>query len=46
MTDYPTTRFVFDRKNTATNEKKALIQVEILFQRKKKYISTGVKVAQ
>ena len=44
MTDYPTTRFVFDRKNTATNEKKALIQVEILFQRKKKYISTGVKV--
>lgn len=44
MADYPTTRFVFDRKNTATNEKKALIQVEILFQRKKKYVSTGVKV--
>lgn len=44
MERYPTTRFVFDRKKMATNEKKALIQVEILFGGKKKYISTGVKV--
>lgn len=44
MDKYPTTRFVFDRKNTATNEKKALIQIEILWERKKKYISTGVRV--
>lgn len=44
MNRYPTTRFVFDRKKTATNEKKALIQVEILFGTKKKYVSTGVKV--
>lgn len=44
MERYPTTRFVFDRKKMATSEKKALIQVEILFGGKKKYISTGVKV--
>lgn len=41
---YPTTRFVFDRKKTSTKEKSAIIQVEILYERKKKYISTGVKV--
>lgn len=41
---YPTTRFVFDRKNTATKTKDALIQVEVLLSGKKKYISTGVKV--
>ena len=41
---YPTTRFVFDRKNTATKNKSALIQVEVLYERKKKYVSTGVKV--
>ena len=41
---YPTTRFVFDRKKQATKTKAALIQVEVLFERKKKYITTGVKV--
>lgn len=41
---YPTTRFVFDRKGQATKTKAALIQVEVLFERKKKYITTGVKV--
>lgn len=41
---YPTTRFVFDRKKTATKQKDALIQIEVLHERKKKYISTGVKV--
>lgn len=41
---YPTTRFVFDRKNTATKDKDALIQVEVLYERKKKYVTTGVKV--
>jgi len=46
MEKYPTTRFVFDRKKTATNEKKALIQIEILWERKKKYISTGVRVCK
>lgn len=41
---YPTTRFVFDRKKMATKKKDALIQVEILFGSKKKYVTTGVKV--
>ena len=41
---YPTTRFVFDRKKTATKDKDSLVQVEILFERKKKYVGTGVRV--
>lgn len=41
---YPTTRFVFNRKNTASRKVAALIQVEVLLSPKKKYISTGVKV--
>ena len=44
MPEYPSTRFVFDRKHTATDTKKALIQVEILLKGRKKYVSTGVKV--
>lgn len=40
----PTTRFVFDRKKTASKTKAALIQIEILFQRRRKFVSTGVKV--
>lgn len=44
MSDYPTTRFVFDRKHLATDTKKALIQIEVLLKGRKKYISTGVKV--
>ena len=36
-------RFVWDRKNVATTkEKKALVQLELVFGRKKKYISTGI----
>ena len=42
--NYPSTRFVFDRKKTATKTKAALIQVEILFGKRKKYVTTGVKV--
>lgn len=41
---YPTTRFVFDRKKTATKSKQALVQVEVLHERKKKYVTTGVYV--
>lgn len=44
MKDYPTTRFVFDRKKNATRTKDALIQIEVLLNGKKKYISTGVRV--
>ena len=39
----PTLRFVWDRKKVATTkEKKALVQIEVVFGRKKKYISTGI----
>ncbi len=41
---YPTLRLVYDRKKVATKEKDSLVQIEVLFDRKKKYISTGVKV--
>ena len=41
---YPSTRFVFDRKKTATKTKDALIQVEILMNGRKKYVTTGIKV--
>ncbi|NPD92331.1 phage integrase SAM-like domain-containing protein [Xylanibacter muris] len=44
MIKYPTTRIVFDRKKTATQSKTGLVQVEIMFERKRKYISSGVKV--
>ena len=43
---YLTTRLVYDRKKQATKEKPALVQVEILFEKKKKYVSTGVKVTK
>lgn len=35
---------MFDRKHTATEQKKALIQIEVLLKGHKKYVSTGVKV--
>lgn len=41
---YPTTRLVYDRKKQATKERPALVQVEVLMGKKKKYVSTGVKV--
>lgn len=41
---YPTLRFVFDRKKTATKEHKASVQIEVLSERKRKYIGTGVKL--
>ena len=46
MAKYPSTRFVFDRKHTATDTRKALVQVEVLLNGRKKYISTGVKVCK
>lgn len=42
--EYPTTRFVFDRKKVATKKRKGLVQIEILFRRKRKWLSTGIKV--
>lgn len=35
---------MFDRKRTASKTKAALIQIEILFQRRRKFVSSGVKV--
>lgn len=42
--NYPKTRLVFDRKNVATKNKAGLIQLEITFERKRKWIGTGIKV--
>lgn len=41
---YPSTRVLFDRKHVATKSKAGLVQIEVLFGRKRKMISTGVKV--
>ncbi len=41
---YPTMRFVFDRKHVATKNKKGLVQIEVLSERKKKYISTSIRL--
>ena len=37
-------RLVFDRKPVATKVHKSLVQLEVLFQSKRKFISTGVKL--
>ena len=41
---YPKARFVFDRKHTATTKTKGTVQIEILFDKKRKWISTGVRL--
>ena len=41
---YPSQRIVFNRKKDASTKKAALVQIEVLFERKRKFISTGVKV--
>lgn len=43
---YPMTRFVFDRKKTATKKIKALVQIEVQLSGKKKYVTTGIKVTK
>lgn len=42
--EYPTLRFVFDRKRVATKEKKGLVQIEVSSERKRKWIGTGVRL--
>jgi site-specific recombinase XerD len=44
MTNYPTVRLVFDRKHQATKKKLALVQLEVTYQRKRKYFSTGIRL--
>lgn len=41
---YPTLKVVFDRKKLATKEKKGLIQIEVMYDGKRKWISTGIKL--
>lgn len=40
----PSTRIVFDRKHVASKTKKGLVQIEVTYSRKRKWISTGVKL--
>jgi site-specific recombinase XerD len=44
MTNYPTVRLVFDRKHQATKTKLALVQLEVTYQRKRRYFSTGIRL--
>ena len=41
---YPTLRFVFDRKHKATKTTTGLVQLEVLSEGRRKWISTGVKL--
>lgn len=40
----PSVRLIFDRYKVSSREVKGLIQIELLFERKRRWISTGVKV--
>ena len=42
--EYPSIRFVFDRKKVASKDRKGLVQIEVCSERKRKWIGTGVKV--
>lgn len=44
INQYPAIRLVFDRRRQSTTKKEGKIEVEISLQRKRKWISTGVKV--
>lgn len=37
-------RSIFDRKKEASSKKKGLLQIEIRYEKKRKFISTGVKL--
>ena len=41
---YPILRFVFDRKKISSEKRKGLIQIEVRYEKKRKWISTGIKV--
>ena len=42
--NYPSVRLVFDRKHTASRTKRGLLQLEILYNRKRKWIGTGLRL--
>lgn len=37
-------RVVFDRKKTASTRKRGLVQIEVRFENKRKFVSTGIKL--
>lgn len=41
---YPTIRLVFDRKHVSSKKKKGLVQIEVCYERKRKWIGTGIKL--
>lgn len=41
---YPTTKVIFDRRKKAGPKTQGSVELEVYFQRKRKWISTGVKV--
>lgn len=42
--NYPSIRFIFDRKKAASKTSKGLVQIEILYKRRRKWIGTGIKL--
>lgn len=44
MNNNVSVRLVFDRKHVATKKHQASVQIEIMYQRKRKYIGTGIKL--
>ncbi len=42
--EYPTLRLVFDRKKVASKIRKGLVQIEIMSERKRKWISTHIRL--
>lgn len=42
--EYATVRLVFDRKHLASKDTKGLVQIEVRYQGKRKFIGTGVKL--
>lgn len=41
---YPSTRIIYDRRHTSSKDEPATVEIEILHQGKRKWISTGVRV--
>lgn len=44
MNKYPTIRIIFDRRKVATPKKEGTVEIEIYYEKKRKWLSTGVKV--
>lgn len=44
VNNYPTVRLLFDRKHLASPTRTGVVEIEISFQRKRKWLSTGVSI--